>query len=137
MLMLRFLISLVSLVLAVCCVSVGDSVAASHGVLLGPLVLEVAEAMSFREALRWIKSEFIYASIVLESDALGVGQAVRGTIEDNSYFSIIINYCKILLSELSNGPVSLSRSTNLVAHESARATNFMSDVNLWRSVPPF
>ncbi|KAM6558077.1 hypothetical protein CsatA_027316 [Cannabis sativa] len=93
---------------------------------IGRVNPEVAEAISVREALSWIKNRN-WPRVVVETDCLTVVQALRSSIHMVSLFGQIINECKQLMLEL--GQVSvyfIKRSANVVAHNFARASHLYS-----------
>uniref|UniRef100_A0A803Q518 RNase H type-1 domain-containing protein n=1 Tax=Cannabis sativa TaxID=3483 RepID=A0A803Q518_CANSA len=82
----------------------------------------VVEAISFREALSWLKTHPVHTAII-ETDCLLVVQALRSTIHTSSLFGEIISDCKVLLTQVSNVSFNfVKRSANVVAHEFARAS---------------
>uniref|UniRef100_A0A803PQ00 Uncharacterized protein n=1 Tax=Cannabis sativa TaxID=3483 RepID=A0A803PQ00_CANSA len=87
---------------------------------------EIAEAISFREALSWIKNQR-WNQVVVETDCLIVVQALRTSCEMRSLFGLIIKECKLLLAELRNVSFHfVKRSANVVAHAFARASSLYS-----------
>ncbi|KAM6573212.1 hypothetical protein CsatA_017292 [Cannabis sativa] len=87
---------------------------------------EIAEAISFREALSWIKNQR-WNQVVVETDCLIVVQALRTSCEMRSLFGLIIKECKLLLAELRNVSFHfVKRSANVVAHAFARASTLYS-----------
>ena len=76
--------------------------------------LIMAEAMAFKEALSWMDLRKWHEATV-ESDCLGVVQAIRSQVVMRSYFGSVIEECRRLLQRLNN--VSLffvKRSANMV-----------------------
>ena len=98
----------------------GLLVAAKNGLMHGPLDPMMAEAMSCKETLSWLKY-LGHNKIVLELDALNVFNAL-------SYFGFIINDCKIMDKDLRKYPFAfVMRSMNWIAHAFARAFDSESD----------
>ena len=60
----------------------------------------LAEAMSLREALSWLKNH-PFPSVNIELDSLKVVQAVQSPVDDRSLFGNVIEDCKLLLSKIS------------------------------------
>ncbi|KAM6591645.1 hypothetical protein CsatA_014250 [Cannabis sativa] len=89
---------------------------------IGNMVPAVVEALSFREALSWIKDHSTNP-VWVETDCLLVVQALRSSISLASYFGSVIQECKALLASLRNVDFCfVKRSANKVAHEFARAS---------------
>ncbi|KAM6575627.1 uncharacterized protein LOC133039781 [Cannabis sativa] len=89
---------------------------------IGNMVPAVVEALSFQEALSWIKDHST-SPVWVETDCLLVVQALRSSISLASYFGCVIQECKALLASLRNvGFCFVKRSANKVAHEFARAS---------------
>ncbi|KAM6569730.1 hypothetical protein CsatB_017715 [Cannabis sativa] len=79
----------------------------------------VAEALSFREALSWLKTHQRHMAVI-ETDCLLVVQALRSSIHTSSPFGEIITKCKNLLAQVRNVSFNfVKRSANVVAHEIA------------------
>uniref|UniRef100_A0A803QUD1 RNase H type-1 domain-containing protein n=1 Tax=Cannabis sativa TaxID=3483 RepID=A0A803QUD1_CANSA len=94
---------------------------------MGNIAPTVAEALSFREALSWIKNQ-PPSSVWVESDCLLVIQTLRSSTSLSSYFGCVIQECKAMLANLSNFYFCfIKRSANRVAHEFARASLFYPD----------
>ncbi|KAK6118703.1 hypothetical protein DH2020_047560 [Rehmannia glutinosa] len=111
--------------------------AAKQGIMPGLDNAMLAEAITIREALSWIKEKFTNAAVVLESDSLGVIQAIRGLISDNTYVQSVINDCLKLLEDLPMvSCVFVRRSANRVAHALAKASGSLSDFITWEGHPP-
>ena len=106
-------------------------IAAKNGVMNGLVDPAMAEAMSCREALSWLKSLNI-SKVIVESDALQVINCLNGDHSDKSYFGNIIDDCKILSKDLGVCLFKfVRRSANQVAHTLAKATGSMSDRGVW------
>ncbi|KAM6583555.1 hypothetical protein CsatB_010557 [Cannabis sativa] len=89
---------------------------------IGNIAPSVAEALSFREALSWLKDQS-YNPIWIETDCLLVVQALRNSTILSSQFGCVIQECKAMLANLSNVYFCfVKRSANRVAHEFARAS---------------
>ncbi|KAK3188632.1 hypothetical protein Dsin_028193 [Dipteronia sinensis] len=115
----------------------GQMLAASNGLLAGPLDAGLAEALSFREALSWLKAHS-FSKAIMETDALKVVQALKSQASDPNYFGLIIDECKVFLKDITDCNVCYVRmSANNAAHSLARASCSVSDVHVWGSVPPF
>ncbi|KAL8103095.1 hypothetical protein AgCh_027577 [Apium graveolens] len=94
---------------------------------------DLAEALSIREALSWLKDKG-YGNAVLESDCLQVVQAIRSSFVCFSYLGRVVNECRSLLVSLSNKNVVfkfVKRSANRVAHYLARYNYSIADRS-WR-----
>ncbi|XP_074341817.1 uncharacterized protein LOC141679208 [Apium graveolens] len=99
----------------------------------GNLSPDLAEALSIRDALSWLK-EKEYANTVLESDCLQVVQAIRSSFVCFSYLGRVVDECHKLLVSLSSKNVKfkfVKRSANKVAHYLARYNCSMA-VRSWR-----
>uniref|UniRef100_A0A803NSB0 Reverse transcriptase domain-containing protein n=1 Tax=Cannabis sativa TaxID=3483 RepID=A0A803NSB0_CANSA len=93
----------------------------------GNIAPSIAEALSFREALSWIKDQ-TYNSVWVETDCLVVIQALRNSAILSSHFGCVIQECKAMLASLNNVYFCfVKRSANRVAHEFARASLFYPD----------
>ena len=100
------------------------------------LTPSVIEALSFREALGWLK-EVGMSLVLLESDALVVINAIKHCKVDDACFGLIIADCISLLKEIPNCSVSfVRRSTKQVAYVLARASVSMSGLGVWHLDPP-
>ncbi|XP_062089763.1 uncharacterized protein LOC133796310 [Humulus lupulus] len=62
---------------------------------------EVVEAFGMKDALSWVQGRQ-EQNFVIETDCLSVIQALRSSIHMSSYFRVVIQDCKILLSHLHN-----------------------------------
>ncbi|KAJ0983117.1 hypothetical protein J5N97_011372 [Dioscorea zingiberensis] len=114
----------------------GSFIAARNGLLVAAGDPVLAEALSCREALSWIK-ELGLLNVCMESDCQLFINAVKGEFPDSSYFGLVVCDCKNLVKDLENCLLSFSRrSANQVAHALARAAGFMPDVGCWMSHPP-
>ncbi|KAK3187952.1 hypothetical protein Dsin_027513 [Dipteronia sinensis] len=107
-----------------------------NGLLGGPFDAGFAEALSFREALSWLKAHS-FSKVIMETDALKVVQALKSQASDPNYFGFIIDECKVFLKDTIDCNVCyVRRSTNNAAHSLAHASCSVSDVHVWGSVPP-
>ncbi|XP_074351958.1 uncharacterized protein LOC141691114 [Apium graveolens] len=96
----------------------------------------MAEAMAFKEALSWLDNRGWY-DVTVESDCLGVVQAIRSRVIMRSYFGLIIEECHWMLQRLSNIKLFfVKRSANMVAHQLARDSYFLSGRVFDRSFVP-
>uniref|UniRef100_A0A162A085 RNase H type-1 domain-containing protein n=1 Tax=Daucus carota subsp. sativus TaxID=79200 RepID=A0A162A085_DAUCS len=82
--------------------------------------------MAFKEALSWMDGRGWHDSTV-ESDCLTVVQAVRSNVPMRSYFGRIIEECRRILQRLNKIDLFfVKRSANMVAHQLARESYFLS-----------
>ncbi|XVF52569.1 hypothetical protein PTKIN_Ptkin05aG0029000 [Pterospermum kingtungense] len=89
------------------------------------LIPSIAEALSFREALSWLKS-LHFSSVIVESDAVSVVNALKNNLINDSCFALIITDCISLVKEISGcSVVDVRQSANQVAHSLARASVFV------------
>lgn len=89
----------------------------------------MAETVSIREALSWIKGK-LWRGVILESDCLAMIQAIRCSYVNLSYLGRIINECKDLLAELQTHNVKVNfvkRSANKIAHNIARNSSSIAE----------
>ena len=94
------------------------------------LTPSVAEALSFREALSWLK-EVGMSLVLLESNALIVINAIKHCKVDDACFGFIIADCISLSKEILNCSISfVRRSVNQVAHVLARTFVSMSSLGV-------
>ncbi|XP_037493289.1 uncharacterized protein LOC119370066 [Jatropha curcas] len=68
----------------------------------------VAEALSFREALSWVKGKDFH-HVIFETDSVVLFQAMNKRQGDSSYFSQVVSDCKVLLNEVDACSVSFAR----------------------------
>ncbi|KAM6583925.1 hypothetical protein CsatB_010927 [Cannabis sativa] len=88
----------------------------------GNIAPTTAEALSFREALSWLKDQN-YTSAWVETDCLLVVQALRNSTTLSSQFGCVIQDCKAMLANLNDVYFCfVKRSANRVANEFARAS---------------
>ena len=114
----------------------GAMVIARNERIRGMLDPAIAEVMSCREALSWLKSLGLN-KVILESDAQFVIQSILNPKVDVSYFGSLINDCRSLAKDLGECSfVFVKRSANQVAHVLAKAIGSEFDQGVWTSVPP-
>lgn len=83
----------------------------------------LAEALAFKEALSWIKSQSVDRCF-LESDCLNFVSSFISVRHDYSYIGLIIKQCRCIASDIGNILVRhVRRSANHVAHVLTRATS--------------
>ena len=75
----------------------GCFVAARSHYMVGQPDLKLAKALSFHEALSWIKNQG-NSQIIIECDAMTVISALQSSYSDMSMFGMIIKDCKAILS---------------------------------------
>ena len=99
----------------------GQMVVAKNTKLRGDANPATAEAISYREALSWLKS-LRFNKVVIESDAQVVVLAILGSKEDLSYFGSVIEDCKSYTKDLGVCVfVFVKRLTNQVAYALAKS----------------
>ncbi|KAL8122007.1 hypothetical protein AgCh_018659 [Apium graveolens] len=104
-----------------------------HPHLVAPVV---AEAMAFKEALSWMDTRGWHDDII-ESDCLPVIQAVGSKVPIKSYLRLVIEECRSLLLRLNKITLFfVKRSANMVAHQIARESYFLSGRIIDRSSVP-
>nr|XP_016455041.1 PREDICTED: uncharacterized protein LOC107779186 [Nicotiana tabacum] len=92
----------------------------------------IAEILTVREALSWLKMQHHRSPITIEMDCLLAKQALERSDSGNSYFDIIVQDCKELMRDFTS--ISLyfvKRSAKQRAHMLARAASSMSDAMEW------
>ena len=91
-----------------------------------------AEAISFREALSWLCDKHL-DNVVIKTDAQQIVMGLHG-VKDSSYTGLIIDDCLYFLKHFSNLSFYFVRkSTNIVAHECARAALCNPSLQEWES----
>lgn len=93
------------------------------------ITLELAEAVSIKEALSWVKNQG-KENVDIESDCLQVIQAIRCSFSNLSYLGKMVQECKQLMNELKDRSVVLrfvKRSANRVSHYLARYSCLVAD----------
>uniref|UniRef100_A0A803QSB3 RNase H type-1 domain-containing protein n=1 Tax=Cannabis sativa TaxID=3483 RepID=A0A803QSB3_CANSA len=107
--------------------STGKFVQAVSGSRLGVVSPEIAEVVGMKEVLSWIKTMQV-TDVEVETDSLVTVQAINGSVQIPSQFGLIVQDCRLLLSELQDVFISfVKRSVNRAAHCIARQSCFMSD----------
>ncbi|XP_050238017.1 uncharacterized protein LOC126687501 [Mercurialis annua] len=98
----------------------------------------MAEAISFKESLTWVKGLASH-NVRFETDALLLVQVFYSSLEDRSSVGLIVKECKHLLRDYVNSSLSYVRiSANMIAHTLTRASISMSDISIWWSdIPEF
>ncbi|XP_060965224.1 uncharacterized protein LOC115719983 [Cannabis sativa] len=88
---------------------------------------EIVEVVGMKEALSWIKTKHL-TEVEIETDSLVAVQAINGSVQMPSQFGLLVQDCRLLLSELQNVFISfIKRYANRVAHCIARQSCFMSN----------
>uniref|UniRef100_A0A803PR48 Reverse transcriptase n=1 Tax=Cannabis sativa TaxID=3483 RepID=A0A803PR48_CANSA len=94
----------------------GGLIAATAGCKIGRVSPELAEIMSIREALSWLKSHN-FSQVVIEADRLVCVEAIRSFAALVSAFGLVVEECRNMLNNLSHvSLVFVKRSTNRAAH---------------------
>ncbi|XP_075091985.1 uncharacterized protein LOC142172111 [Nicotiana tabacum] len=97
----------------------------------------IAEILTVREALSWLKMQHHKSPITIEMDCLLAKQALERSDNGNSYFDIIVQDCKVLMCDFTSISLSfVKRSANQCAHMLVRAASSMSDAMEWIVHPP-
>ena len=111
-------------------------IAARNGMMGGSSDPLLAEALSCKEALSWIK-ELNLNKVIVETDSLMLAQAFNVSADNFSYFGSILGDCQIIAKDLIDvNLVWVRRSANLAAHSLARAACSESGRGSWSYVPP-
>ena len=111
-------------------------ITARNATIRGPLNSAIAEAISCRKALSWLKSLDLNR-VILESDAQLVIQSILGSKMDGSYFDSLVDDYKSFAKDLGKCSfVFVKKSTNQVAHVLARAAISESNQKVWTFVLP-
>lgn len=96
----------------------------------------LAETMAFKEPLSWMETRG-WSEATVESDCLVMVQAVRSTTSFRSYFGLLIEDCRNSLLSLNNVKLFyVKRSANMVAHQVARESYYLSDRIIDRNSVP-
>ncbi|XP_074374530.1 uncharacterized protein LOC141714933 [Apium graveolens] len=96
---------------------------------------KMAEALSLKEALAWIK-DWRSAKVIFESDSKLPVDALTGN-RGKSYFDTIVNDCVDLLKHFNDVLVVFTyRSANSVAHTLAKAAHSISGPQEWLNTAP-
>lgn len=94
---------------------------------MGKVAADLAEAIAFKEALSWIKSEG-WRNVVIETDCYKVVQSLRNSETFTSPFGLVISDCKQLMIDFDNAVFYfVKRSANRVAHCLARQSISLPD----------
>lgn len=110
-----------------------EAIAKVHPALVSPVV---AEAMAFKEALSWADAQG-WHDAVMESDCLSMVQAIRSQVPMRSYLGQIIEDCREMLRRLNKITLFfVKRSANMVAHQVARESYYLSGRSLNRESVP-
>lgn len=110
----------------------GALIGAQSSCKQGSLNPDLAEAIGIKEALSWVKSR-AWERVEVETDCLGVVQAIRCSSINLSYLGRVIDDCRRLLDDLRVHNVTLKfvrRSVNRVAHAIARYSSSLAD-RIW------
>ncbi|KAM6547674.1 hypothetical protein CsatB_019350 [Cannabis sativa] len=81
--------------------SAGRLIHAGCGSKLGAVSPEIAEVVGMKEVLSCIKRMNV-ADVEIETDSLVTVQAINGSVQMPSQFGLIVQDCRLLLSELQN-----------------------------------
>lgn len=96
---------------------------------------KMAEALSLKEALAWIK-DWRSAQVIFETDSKLLVDALTGS-RGKSFFDTIVNDCVELLKHCTDVLVVFAyRSANSVAHALAKAAHSMSGSQEWINIAP-
>ncbi|XP_074374117.1 uncharacterized protein LOC141714499 [Apium graveolens] len=77
---------------------------------------ELAEDMTMKEALSWIKAR-TWIQVIIEADCLTVVQVIRSKISIESPFGVVIKKCKSIMLELNDiSLIFIKRFANMAAH---------------------
>ncbi|KAM6573571.1 hypothetical protein CsatA_017651 [Cannabis sativa] len=88
----------------------------------GVVLPEIAEVVGLKEALSWIKRKG-WEDVFIETDSLMIVQAINSSVHMPSYFGLLVEDCRLILSSLKNVFISfVYRSANKAAHSLARAS---------------
>uniref|UniRef100_A0A803QSA0 RNase H type-1 domain-containing protein n=1 Tax=Cannabis sativa TaxID=3483 RepID=A0A803QSA0_CANSA len=117
----------------------------SSGTLVGPVAVckngafaaEVVEAIGVKEALSWLKDKS-WDKVEMETDNMLTVQAIRASHRVSSVFGLVVNDCKLLLSNLPYVSLHfIRRSANRIAHYVARHSRFLSGCSIHiQNIPP-
>lgn len=93
----------------------------SSWTMQGVLDPTVAEALGIREALSWLKANN-FSQVEFETDCQLLVFALQQVIQPSTSLGLVVSDCLNLIRELSSiSIVFIPRSTNLIAHQLARA----------------
>ena len=97
----------------------------------------MAELLSIREALSWLKTWNVQRAVV-ESDALNVVSTIKFIEEFSNYAGVVLDECRSLVSEFKLLEVLYARRpANSVANLLAKASLSISGPKLWSVSPPY
>ena len=114
----------------------GKFVVAKNGVLHYSMNPALAEALSCREALSWLK-ELDIDNVLVETECLGLHLAITNSSFDATSHGVIIQDCLDLLSNFDNNNFCFARrSANQLAHLLAQAIGFQIVQEVWLDSPP-
>lgn len=118
--------------------SAGSFIAAYQGYFQGCFSPLLAEAISLREVLSWIKTMHI-GNLIIESDSQLLVYSTHNSVEDTSSIGLVVDDCKALIGAIDHCEVRfVYRSANDVAHSIARAARSTSGWHEWvQSCPSF
>lgn len=110
-------------------------IAGCRGKLSGIVDLKIAEALAFREVLRWLKKMQV-SQVFIEMDSLEVVQAFHNNQNDFSYFRSLIQDCSDIVKDLRSYSVYfVRRSANTAAHCVVKEVSYLSDFKEWFTTP--
>ena len=97
-----------------------------------------AEALSVREALHWIRIQYL-SNVIVEMDSLLVFQAITSSGRANSPFDLLVQDCIELAQQVANLKFNfVKRTSNSAAHYVAKAANSFSVLHVWEfRIPDF
>ncbi|KAM6554313.1 hypothetical protein CsatB_015075 [Cannabis sativa] len=102
----------------------------------GSLSAPMAEMMSIKEDLSWIKASNL-SNIIIENDCLIAIQVLHSLVDMPSIFGYIVQECKLLLSSFNNVNVyHIKRSANKATHYLARGSCYWFDRSFTESTIP-
>uniref|UniRef100_A0A803P367 RNase H type-1 domain-containing protein n=1 Tax=Cannabis sativa TaxID=3483 RepID=A0A803P367_CANSA len=93
---------------------------------IGMVLPEIAEIIGMMEALSWIKRKG-WEDVIIETDSSMVVQALNSSVHMSSYFGLLVEDCRLILSTLKNVLISfVYRSANKAPHCLARESCYLS-----------
>nr|GMC71359.1 uncharacterized protein LOC109155154 [Ipomoea batatas] len=113
----------------------GEFVAARETKWYGCYQSKLAEAISIREALLWLK-EMQFDRVLVETDALLVIQGLKDHDSNSSFGLILEDICKIANDFDCISFAFVKQSANMVAHKLAREPVFIADCREWVDAAP-
>lgn len=114
----------------------GSLVADDHGSLVGPSNPELVEALGCKEALSWLKARSM-SKVLIESDAFNLVQALNSTVSYPGPLGLVLDDRKEMCLAIDVSRIHFVRSSaNQVAHCLARASDSVSDAQVWEGSPP-